>query len=329
MTELQSAPCLAVVVPCFNENEVIAETAGRLRNVVDGLVARGKLSPNSRIVFVDDGSSDSTWEAIMELSLRYPTIQGLKLSRNYGHQRALLAGLLTVEGDAVISIDADLQDDVGAIEPMLDAFLRGNQVVYGVRKSRLLDSFLKRFTATNFYRVLKFLGAEIVFNHGDYRLLGRQAIETLREFNEVNLFLRGLVPLLGFRSTIVEYDRAVRYAGLSKYPLGKMLAFAWEGVSSLSIVPLRLITAMGMMVSVGSIGLAGWALGLRLFTDSTIPGWTSTVLPIYFLGGVQLLAIGVIGEYIGKIYSEAKHRPRYIIEESVGFRATSVETQAK
>jgi glycosyltransferase involved in cell wall biosynthesis/putative flippase GtrA len=306
---------LSIVVPCFNEQEVLPETARRLSDLLSDLVARGKAAAASQILFIDDGSRDATWALIERLSARHPAIAGLKLSRNQGHQRALLAGLLTADGEAVISIDADLQDDPATIESMLDAYRQGVQVVYGVRRTRGVDSRLKRWTALGFYRLLQALGVEIVYNHADFRLLGRQALDALEEFGEVNLFLRGLIPLLGFPSRVVEYDRAERYAGVSKYPWPRMLAFAWDGITSLSVSPLRLITALGLLVSLASLGLTAWALGLRLLTDRTVPGWTSTVLPLYFLGGVQLLCLGIIGEYVGKIYSESKRRPRYVIEK--------------
>jgi glycosyltransferase involved in cell wall biosynthesis len=238
-----------------------------------------------------------------------------QLSRNRGHQNALLAGLLDVKGDVVISLDADLQDELGAIEKMILAHRQGSDIVFGVRKSRDTDTFFKRFTAEGYYRLLEHFGVEVVFNHADYRLMSRRAIEALREFNEVNLFLRGIIPQLGFSSSIVYYGRVERFAGESKYPLSKMLALAWEGITSFSTVPLRIITALGFLISLASFGITLWALFIRLFSDQAVPGWTSTVVPIYLLGGIQLLCIGIIGEYLAKTYMETKQRPHFFIED--------------
>lgn len=306
---------LALVVPCYNEEEVLDETCRRMTALLERLRNAGKISAQSRIYFVDDGSKDSTWPLIESFVTSGLPVVGVKLSRNRGHQNALLAGLFTAEGDAVVSIDADLQDDINAIEEMLDRYLAGADVVYGVRKRRSTDTFFKRFTAESFYRLISLLGAQTVFNHADYRLLSRRAIEALKEFREVNLFLRGIVPLIGYESAVVYYDRDARFAGESKYPLKKMIALALDAVTSFSVVPLRLITLIGFLVFLFTAGMSAFILWIRIFTDIAVPGWASTLLPIYFLGGVQILCLGVIGEYLGKIYAESKARPRYLVEE--------------
>ena len=309
---------LVIVVPCYNEEAVLPETAGRLTRLLADLIARGKVGPDSRISFVDDGSRDRTWSLIEDAAAASPLVTGLKLSRNRGHQAALMAGLMNADGDAVISFDADLQDDLAAIEAMVDAHVQGADVVYGVRRRRDADTFAKRFTAETYYRLLGVLGVEVVFNHADYRLLSRRVLAALAGYRESDLFLRGIVPQLGFPSAIVHYDRAERFAGESKYPLRRMLSFAWQGITSFSAAPLRLITTIGVLVSAGSFGVAAWALWLRLFTSDAVPGWTSTVVPMYFLGGVQLLCIGIIGEYLAKIYVEVKRRPAFFVEKRVG-----------
>lgn len=308
---------LAVVIPCYNEEEVLGETTRRLTELLDALEAKRIIAPDSAIWFVDDGSRDGTWQMIARYAAENRYVHGLKLSRNCGHQNALLAGLLTVPGDVTISIDADLQDDLDVIEQMLDAHRKGSEIVYGVRKSRDKDSFFKKMTAEMYYHILSIMGVDVVFNHADYRLMGRRPLEALRQFDEVNLFLRGLIPQLGYASSCVYYDRAERFAGVSKYPLRKMLAFAWQGVTSFSAVPLRIITSLGWIVSFASFLLGGWALMGKLVFKTVLPGWTSTVLPIYFLGGIQLLCIGIIGEYVAKIYLETKRRPRFLIERSI------------
>jgi glycosyltransferase involved in cell wall biosynthesis len=283
--------------------------------LLDRLAVAGKIDrASSGVYFVDDGSRDATWTLIAEAGARDARMHGLKLSRNCGHQTALLAGLQSAPGDAIISIDADLQDDVDAIEVMLDRFVAGDDIVYGVRNDRQSDSLFKRGTATAYYRLLAWMGVEVTFNHADFRLMSRRVVDCLQRFQEVNLFLRAIVPTLGFRSSTVEYRRAERFAGESKYPLGKMLKLAFEGVTSFSAFPLHLITLIGMVVFVGSMFLGIWALWVRLFGNS-FPGWTSTVVPMYFLGGVQLLCTGIIGEYLSKIYLEVKGRPRYFIEK--------------
>jgi glycosyltransferase involved in cell wall biosynthesis len=306
---------LAVVTPCYNEQEVLPETCRRLVALRERLVAAGKISAKSRIYFVDDGSRDRTWEIIDSFVQQGLPVVGIKLTRNRGHQNALLAGLFTAEGDAVVSIDADLQDDVEAIEEMIDRHLAGCDVIYGVRKHRATDTLFKRFTAEGFYKLIALLGAQTVFNHADYRLLSRRAIEALKEFREVNLFLRGIVPLIGYESAVVYYDRDARFAGESKYPLRKMIGLALDAVTSFSVVPLRLITLVGFLVFLFTTIMSGFIFWIRLFTDVAVPGWASTLLPIYFLGGIQILCLGVIGEYLGKIYGESKARPRFLIEQ--------------
>jgi glycosyltransferase involved in cell wall biosynthesis len=306
---------LSIVVPCYNEEEVLPETAKRLLALLGDLQARGRIGAASTLVLVDDGSRDGTWAIIETLCAAHPAVRGIKLSRNRGHQTALLAGLLNAAGDAVVSVDADLQDDLGAIERMLEVHEGGADVVYGVRKRRQSDTLFKRFSAELYYRLLAVMGVEIVFNHADYRLLSRRVVEALKAFGESNLFLRGIIPQLGFPSALVYYDRSARFAGESKYPLRKMLAFAWEGITSFSAAPLRMITGLGILISLGSFGVTLWALWIRLFTDLAVPGWTSTVVPMYLLGGVQLLCVGIIGEYLAKIYLETKRRPHYFIEK--------------
>lgn len=308
---------LAIVVPCYNEEDVLPEMAARLLSLLARLAARGSISDRSLVYFVDDGSTDGTWSIISSLAQQQPQVVGIKLSRNRGHQNALLAGLFTAHGDAIVSVDADLQDDITAIEDMVAHYRDGVDVVYGVRKKRDTDSAFKRVTAQLFYRLMGILGVEAVPHHADFRLLSRRALEALRDFTEINLFLRGIVPLLGFRSSLVYYDRARRFAGISKYPFKRMVGLALDAITSFSIVPLRLITFTGFAVFIIALALGGWSLYVRLFTTTAVPGWTSTVLPMYFLGGIQLLCIGVIGEYLGKVYQEVKRRPRYLIESVV------------
>ena len=305
---------LSVVIPCYNEEEVLPETIRRIVALLDDLAARGKITGDSRAILVDDGSRDRTWELIASASREHLRIAGLKLSRNRGHQYAMMAGLFRAPGDAVISIDADLQDDLGAIEKMVEEHAAGADVVYGVRAKRTTDSWFKRVTAEGYYKLLAAMGVEVVFNHADYRLLSRRALEALKQYDESNLFLRAIIPQIGFPSAVVTYDRAERFAGESKYPLKKMLALAWQGVTSFSAMPLRLITTAGTLISLGSFVVVLWALWVRMFEQQAVPGWASTVVPMYFLGGVQLLCIGIIGEYVSKIYLETKRRPRYFIE---------------
>ena len=308
---------LAVVVPCFNEQEVLPETNRRLLDLLDRLKSLGLISESSCLQYVDDGSRDGTWPLIQSLTAADSRVHGIKLSRNCGHQAALMAGLLTVEGDAMVSIDADLQDDVAVIELMVREFIAGYEVVYGVRDSRVTDTVFKRQTALLYYGLLRRIGVDLVHNHADFRLLGRRAVEALREYGEVNLFLRGVVPLIGYKATSVKYERAERFAGVSKYPLRKMLAFAIDGVTSFSVVPLRLITLVGLGISILSFAMIVFVLYATLVKQTVIPGWASSVVPVYFLGGIQLLAIGIIGEYVSKIYMETKRRPRYFIEQQV------------
>ena len=313
---------LGIVVPCYNEEEVLPETSRRLLAVLERLIEKCKIDRASRVYFVDDGSQDHTWALIESIIAEGRPIVGIKLSRNYGHQNAMVAGLFSAVGDAIVSTDADLQDDLNAIEVMVDRFHEGCEVVYGVRRSRETDTFFKRYMAECFYRLLTAMGAKTIFNHADYRLLSRRAVESLRDYPEVNLFLRGIIPLMGYRSATVDYDRSARFAGQSKYPLRKMLALALEATTSFSVVPMRLISLLGIAIFFGSMAVTGWAAWVALFTNLGVPGWASTVLPLYFLGGIQLLALGVIGEYVGKSYLETKRRPRYFIERIAGDEGT-------
>lgn len=304
-----------MAVPCYNEQEVLRETARRLKEKFASLADKGKIDEKSRICFIDDGSKDETWAIIEALHREDTVFSGIKLSRNRGHQNALLCGLMTLKdhADAVISMDADLQDDIDAIDAMLDKYAAGCDVVYGVRSARKTDTAFKRFTAEAFYKLMRLLGADVVFNHADYRLMSRRALEGLAEFKEVNLFLRGLTPLVGYRSDVVYYERGARFAGESKYPLKKMLSFAWEGVTSLSTRPIALITRLGVLMFGLSAVMLLWFL-VRHFTGHTVTGWSSLAVSIWAIGGLQLFAIGVVGEYIGKIYLETKARPRYLVE---------------
>lgn len=313
---MKNEKTLYIVVPCYKEEEVLPETSKRLKAKMETLLAAGKISDKSRVMFVNDGSKDRTWEIIQALHAAEPELfSGVNLARNRGHQNALLAGLLTAvnHADMVISMDADLQDDVDAVDAMVDAYHNGFDVVYGVRSSRQSDTFFKRFTAESFYKLMKALGVDIVFNHADYRLMSKRALEGLSQFGEVNLFLRGIVPQIGYPWTTVEYERHERFAGESKYPLKKMLAFAFDGITSFSIKPMRLILVLGVLVFGVSILMLLYALISKL-AGGTTAGWTSMMGSIWLIGGIQLLSLGVIGEYIGKIYSETKQRPRFIIE---------------
>lgn len=305
---------LAIVIPCYNEQSVLPETNRRVSGLLRRLMDTHKAAPDSQVYFVDDGSTDRTWELIEAMIAADRHVVGIKLSRNRGHQNALIAGLFTADGDAIVSFDADLQDDPDALQEMLDRFKAGDEIVYGVRRRRSTDNFLKRALAQGFYRTLRLLGVESVYNHADYRLMSRRAVECLKTFKEVNLYLRGIIPLLGFRTSVVYYDRACRFAGESKYPLRRAIALALDAITSFSVVPLRLITLAGFLVFVCSMAVTVWALCVKFITRSALPGWTSIVLPMYFLGGVQIFCVGVIGEYLGKIYSEVKARPRFFIE---------------
>lgn len=310
-------PVLYIVVPCYNEQEVLPFTSKMFLDKIIDLGAQGKIDPEkSRIMFVDDGSKDSTWEIISELSDTHSQFTGVRLSRNRGHQNALMAGLFTAatECDVTISIDCDGQDDINAMDKMIDEYLGGCDVVYGVRNDRSSDTFFKRTTAQGFYKFLKLMGVEVVYNHADYRLLSSKAIDALKEFKEVNVYLRGMVPLVGFKSTSVEYARNERLAGKSHYPLKKMLSLALNGITSMSIKPIRFITALGSIIAAISFIAVIWSI-ISYFIGVTVTGWASTMSIICFLGGIQLLCLGIIGEYIGKIYLEVKGRPRYIISE--------------
>lgn len=312
---MASPPNLSIVVPCYNEAEVFPETLRRLEELLGSLVASGRISSASTVFFVDDGSRDDTWPLIMRAVDAGSPVAGVRLSRNRGHQIALIAGLEASDGDAVVSIDADLQDDVAAIAAMLEKFSEGADIVYGVRRRRDGDSYFKKTTAKTFYRLLHMLGVETVSDHADFRLMSRRTVDALARYQEVNLYVRGLVPLLGFRTATVLYDRNERFAGQSKYPLRRMLGLAFNAITSFSIMPLRLISALGIIVSIATVTFGFSILLGALVNRNLVPGWASTVLPIYFLGGIQLIGIGIIGEYVGKIYLEAKHRPRYFIEQ--------------
>ncbi|MCI6825394.1 MAG: glycosyltransferase family 2 protein [Ruminococcus bromii] len=307
---------LYLAIPCYNEEEVLRDSAEKLNNKYNEMMAEGKISPDSKIVFIDDGSKDKTWSIISELHKENPVFQGIKLTRNRGHQNALLCGLMTLKdkADAVISIDADLQDDINVFDEMVEKYENGCDVVYGVRSKRATDTFFKRFTAEAFYKILNKMGAKVIFNHADFRLMSKRALEAFSMYKETNIFLRGMVPLVGYKSDVVKYERAERLAGESKYPLKKMLALAWEGITSLSIQPIRMITWLGAIIFAISLVIIVYSL-VRFFIGATVSGWASTLCSIWALGGLQLLAIGVIGEYIGKIYLETKRRPRYIVEE--------------
>jgi glycosyltransferase involved in cell wall biosynthesis len=305
-----------IVLPCYNEEEVLPETSRQLLELFVQMKKDALINEESRIVFVDDGSRDKTWELISLYSSEHEQICGIKLAKNAGHQNALLAGLMTVKDacDCAISIDADLQDDIAAIPEMIKKFINGCDVVYGVRSKRDTDTFFKRNTAMGFYKAMSVMGVNTIPNHADFRLMSRRALNSFSEFTEVNLFLRGMVPLVGYKSDKVYYERKERFAGESKYPLKKMLSFAFDGITSFSVTPIRLITALGAIVCVFCVAAAVYALVQKLLSH-TSAGWASLMISIWFLGGVQLLSIGLIGEYIGKIYKEVKRRPRYIIEE--------------
>jgi glycosyltransferase involved in cell wall biosynthesis len=311
-------PVLAIVVPCFNEEEALPATAQALAALLSGLRADQLVSTSSYVCFVDDGSRDATWRQISSLADASADFRGLRLSRNFGHQGAVLGGMLECDADIVVTIDADLQDDERCIADMVKEYHKGCEVVLGVRSDRSSDTFGKRLTAQLYYRLLAWLGVRVVFNHADYRLLSRRAVDLLREYSEANLYLRGVIPLLGLRSSIVYYARRERVAGESKYPLRKMLSLAWDGVTSFSVSPLRLVSGIGISISLAALLVTLWAFFVRFLVKGVVPGWASTVVPIYFLGGVQILCLGIIGEYVGKIYMETKRRPRYLIETYVG-----------
>ena len=316
MKERASVPVLYIIVPCYNEQEVLPITSGQFLAQLQSMAASGKVSAQSKILFVDDGSRDGTWDIITRLAADDARFAGIRQSRNRGHQNAVLAGLMEAKdrADITISIDCDGQDDISAMEKMVDEYRAGSEIVYGVRSSRKTDTFFKRFTAQSFYRLLRHWGAEVVFNHADYRLVSSRVLEAFADFHEVNLFLRGMFPLVGFKSTCVSYERHERIAGKSHYPLAKMLALAFDGITSLSVKPVRIITMLGIFVSLLSFAGVVWTV-IDYFLGESVIGWASTVCIVCFIGGVQLVSLGILGEYIGKIYLEVKARPRYIISE--------------
>lgn len=316
MGEMRNLPKLCIVIPCYNEEEVLPITAPLFFKKILSLINLEKISTNSKILFIDDGSKDETWNLINEMAHQNKYYIGIRQSRNRGHQNAVLAGLMEAKEnfDITISIDCDGQDDIDAMDKMVDAYLDGCEVVYGVRSSRITDTFFKRYTAESFYRLLNALGAEIVFNHADYRLISSKALHEFANFKEVNIFLRGMVPLVGFKSTSVYYDRKERVAGKSNYSLKKMISLAFDGITSLSVKPIRIITSLGIFVSFLSFLMIIWII-VSFFIGNTVQGWASTCALVSFIGGIQLVCTGVIGEYIGKIYLETKARPRYIISE--------------
>ncbi len=313
---MNARPILWIVIPCYNEEEVLPVTAPMFLEKLDSLARAEKISPRSRILFVNDGSRDRTWEIISNLAAGDERFIGISQSRNRGHQNAVLAGLMEAKDscDITISIDCDGQDDINAMDAMVDAYLAGSEVVYGVRARRDTDTFFKRFTAEGFYRLLRGMGAEVVFNHADYRLVSSLVLQHFADFEEVNIFLRGMIPLVGFPSSSVYYDRAERLAGESHYPLRKMLALALNGITSLSVKPISLITGIGVVVSLLGVAAAVWAI-VEAILGNTVAGWTSTICVICLLGGIQLISLGIIGQYVGKTYMEAKRRPRYIISQ--------------
>lgn len=308
-----------LVVPCYNEEKMLPITQKALSELLNDMISREKISQKSRMVFVDDGSKDNTWQIIEQYTASDPLVKGIKLSRNKGHQNALLAGLMTVksECDAAISLDADLQDDIGAIEKMITEYENGCEIVFGVRSKREKDTLFKRATARGFYRIMRFMGADIIYDHADYRLMSRRALDELENFKEVNLFLRGIVPMIGFKTGTVLYERGVRTQGESKYPLKKMIAFAVDGITSLSIKPIRFITFLGLFILFASAAILIYSL-VRHFMGHTVWGWTSLMVSIWAIGGLQLFAIGVVGEYVGKIYLETKARPKFIVDKYIG-----------
>ncbi len=309
---------LYVVIPCYNEELVLKETTKRLREKFDELLKMKVISKKSKVLYVNDGSKDKTWELIESINKEDNTFTGISLSRNRGHQNALVAGLLTAKeyADVVVSLDADLQDDINAMDEMLEKYLNGADIVYGVRNKRDKDTFFKRVTAEGFYKFMKLMGVDIVFNHADYRLTSKRVLDEFSGFKEVNLFLRGIFPLIGFKEDIVYYERAERFAGVSKYPLKKMLNFAWDGITSFSVKPLRFICGLGFIILFISILIMFYSLIQKVF-GNTVDGWTFLTISIWFIGGLQMISIGIIGEYIGKIYNETKERPRYIIEKDL------------
>ncbi len=310
---------LYMVIPCYNEEAVLNETTKRLNEKFQTLIKNKVISKKSKVLYVNDGSKDKTWELILKYAQEYDNFTGISLSRNRGHQNALVAGLLTAKeyADVIISMDADLQDDINAIDKMLDEYFKNNaDVVYGVRSSREKDTFFKRTTAQGFYKFMNFMGVDVVYNHADFRLTSKRVLDNFANFKEVNLFLRGIFPLIGFKSTIVYYERSERFAGESKYPLKKMLSFAWDGITSFSVKPLRFICIQGFLILLISICIMIYAL-IQKVTGNTVDGWTFITISLWFLGALQMISVGIIGEYVGKIYNETKARPRYIIEHNL------------
>lgn len=315
---MEKNPIVYVVVPCYNEEEVLEETTKQLKKKIESLINNKKISNKSRVMYVNDGSKDNTWELIKTINQQEKIFTGISLSRNRGHQNALLGGLMTAKkyADVVISMDADLQDDIDAIDEMIEKYKEGNDIVYGVRSTRETDTFFKRFTAESFYKFMKTLGVDCIYNHADYRLTSKRVLEELENFKEVNIFLRGMFPFIGYKSDMVYYERHKRFAGESKYPLKKMLNFAWDGITSFSIKPLRFVTSLGFIILFISICIMIYSL-VRKITGNTVDGWTFLSISIWFIGGLQMISIGIIGEYIGKIYNETKQRPRFIISENL------------
>lgn len=315
---MEKSPILYVVIPCYNEEEVLHETTKRMKEKMKGLIKSKKISDKSRVMYVNDGSKDKTWEMIKEIHEKEDLFTGVTLSRNRGHQNALLGGLMTAKNyaDIVISMDADLQDDINAIDEMVQKYKDGNDIVYGVRSARKKDTFFKRVTAEGFYKVMKKLGVDCVYNHADYRLTSKRVLEEFSNYKEVNLFLRGMFPLVGFKSDVVYYERNERFAGESKYPLKKMLNFAWDGITSFSTKPLRFICVLGFVILFVSTGIMLYSI-IQKILGNTVDGWTFLSISIWFIGGIQMICTGIIGEYIGKMYQETKARPRYIISENL------------
>lgn len=315
---MKKCDVLYVVIPCYNEEEVLLETTKRLEKKINELIKKNIISDKSKVLYVNDGSRDKTWDMIVDINKKNTMFTGISLSRNRGHQNALVAGLLTAKdyADVVISMDADLQDDIDAIDNMLKDYYAGSEVVYGVRSSRTKDTFFKKFTAEAFYKFMKFMGADVVFNHADYRLTSKRVLDNFENYKEVNLFLRGMFPLIGFKSSIVYYERAERFAGESKYPLKKMLNFAWDGITSFSVKPIRMILDLGIVICFFSFIILLYCL-IRKISGATVDGWTFIACSLWLLGGIQMFSLGIIGEYIGKVYSETKARPRYIIKDNL------------
>lgn len=315
---MKKCDVLYMVIPCYNEEEVLLETTKRLKEKLNGLIKKKIISAKSKVMYVNDGSKDKTWELIKQIHNDDPMFTGISLSRNRGHQNALVAGLLTAKdyADVVISMDADLQDDINAIDGMLEKYYDGCDIVYGVRSARKTDTFFKRVTAEGFYKFMQMMGVDVVYNHADYRLTSKKVLNNFQDYKEVNLFLRGIFPLIGYKSDKVYYERAERFAGESKYPLKKMLNFAWDGITSFSVKPLRLICGLGFIILFISIIIMIYSL-IRKISGNTIDGWTFLNISIWFIGGLQMISLGIIGEYVGKMYNETKARPRFIVAENL------------